>query len=817
MRRFCLSIILVSTAIAPMATAPAAAATTNVASGAAVSLEGGPFFITDQGSGSNEVVNAGTVVDGVFLPRNRVRDRGTVWWDSISTSGQYIRINLQTAAVIESLIVQADDNDAYRVYYLDPGSLTWKLAWEAPNYDTYGWGMQTRPNPANEAQAYKLGQEITTSALKIEGVLTDGDGQFAVSEVQAYGRWVIPPASVKHTLTIKATQGGSVTVPGEGQFQYAEGTEVPIEAKAHGLFGEFAGWTGSPVDLGKVDNSKAAKTSVVVDADYSLQANFQGVLESWSIVYTNSFQSAIGREWSRTNTDVTPAGQRRFLGQFGNETVTLALQNLPRNHAQVRVSFDLLVIRSWDGVDSSYGPDLWALSVRSGPGLIRTTFDNNYFTSQDTHRQSYPREYPDGSSMPQTEAVERNSLGYYWGYDRCDAVYHLTFTFDHSDPTLGLDFWAAGLEDRSNESWGIDNVKVELGRDIVGSPIPPESPPSPEHIEASHPYPSDGARNVVSPVLAWRSEPAATLHDVYFDATQDPKICYGRKMKTTFKVPFPYSPGTKYYWRIDEVKTQGSGEFVSSGKVWSFTTAGLQAHSPYPLDQREWRPSQVHLSWGSGLNAAFHDVYIGTQQRTLNRVDRVTQADYVYPQSLAPGTTYYWRIDEVEADGKTVHSGPVWSFKTPSAIIVDDDAPGDPRPRDPAVSDPAENGTAQHPYDSIQEAIDKSPSTGVILVRDGLYTDRDRSWTGMHSEAKGSRSGASMVLHNASSTARTMDAGSSSTRAKEMKAFWKDSPSPTAIRGRAEGRFNAAPARARGSSTAGLWRTRPMSLERRSF
>ena len=36
---------------------------------------------------------------------------------------------------------------------------------------------------------------------------------------------------------------------------------------------------------------------------------------------------------------------------------------------------------------------------------------------------------------------------------------------------------------------------------------------------------------------------------------------------------------------------------------------------------------------------------------------------------------------------------------------VDDDAPGDPGPGDPVISDPAEDGSAQHPFDAIQEAI----------------------------------------------------------------------------------------------------------------
>ncbi|MFC1605018.1 hypothetical protein ACFL5F_08335, partial [Planctomycetota bacterium] len=35
---------------------------------------------------------------------------------------------------------------------------------------------------------------------------------------------------------------------------------------------------------------------------------------------------------------------------------------------------------------------------------------------------------------------------------------------------------------------------------------------------------------------------------------------------------------------------------------------------------------------------------------------------YAYPDGLVPGTTYYWRIDEVESDGVTKHKGDVWSF-----------------------------------------------------------------------------------------------------------------------------------------------------------
>jgi len=54
-------------------------------------------------------------------------------------------------------------------------------------------------------------------------------------------------------------------------------------------------------------------------------------------------------------------------------------------------------------------------------------------------------------------------------------------------------------------------------------------------------------------------------------------------------------------------------------------------------------------------------------------------------------------------------------------IYVDDDAPSDPRPQDLRRSDPLEDGSADHPFDSIQEAIADAAQDGFILVRPGIY------------------------------------------------------------------------------------------------
>ena len=61
-------------------------------------------------------------------------------------------------------------------------------------------------------------------------------------------------------------------------------------------------------------------------------------------------------------------------------------------------------------------------------------------------------------------------------------------------------------------------------------------------------------------------------------------------------------------------------------------------------------------------------------------------------------------------------------------LCVDDDAPADPGPGNPQISDPLENGSNAHPFDSIQEAIDKAKNGYSVVVRPGSYLSSDQ-WT----------------------------------------------------------------------------------------
>jgi len=96
---------------------------------------------------------------------------------------------------------------------------------------------------------------------------------------------------------------------------------------------------------------------------------------------------------------------------------------------------------------------------------------------------------------------------------------------------------------------------------------------------------------------------------------------------------------------------------------------------PNPPDGAIVRDTWVSLSWSPGDFADSHNIYIGENrdevQAGTGDTFRANQTNmdyaigftgYPYPDGAVKGTTYYWRIEDVEADGVTTHSGPVWSF-----------------------------------------------------------------------------------------------------------------------------------------------------------
>ncbi len=184
--------------------------------------------------------------------------------------------------------------------------------------------------------------------------------------------------------------------------------------------------------------------------------------------YWSDFEQAPGAEWKPATVGTTPGGKRpatKFLGPFGNDKATLTLGRLGA-HDKLRVSLDLYVILSWDGNAGSFGPDVWELSVDGVP-VLHTTFAN--WLGPPPPTQAYPDAHPGGDHPGGHGALEKDALGYLWAGKPMDTVYRLSFEVPHAAEEATIVFSATGLQEITDESWGIDDLSVTP----LASPMPP--------------------------------------------------------------------------------------------------------------------------------------------------------------------------------------------------------------------------------------------------------------------------------------------------------------------------------------------------------
>jgi hypothetical protein len=83
------------------------------------------------------------------------------------------------------------------------------------------------------------------------------------------------------------------------------------------------------------------------------------------------------------------------------------------------------------------------------------------------------------------------------------------------------------------------------------------------------------------------------------------------------------------------------------------------------------------FGWVPGEFSLFEDVYIGqTAELTAANLVSHQPASYKMWYQMVPpllaDQKYYRRIDEVEADGTTIHEGTIWSFTVPDYLPIDD-------------------------------------------------------------------------------------------------------------------------------------------------
>jgi hypothetical protein len=143
----------------------------------------------------------------------------------------------------------------------------------------------------------------------------------------------------------------------------------------------------------------------------------------------------------------------------------------------------------------------------------------------------------------------------------------------------------------------------------------------------------------------------------------------------------------------DHVLSEAEVLGTMTGEPWPY------AYGPVPADGALQEATWVNLAWNPGQLAVSHDVYLGDNFDDVNDGTRDSEVfrgnqtstfyvvgfpGFAYPDGLVPGTTYYWRIDEVnDANPESPWKGDVWSFSIPPKTAYNPDPPDGTEVADP--------------------------------------------------------------------------------------------------------------------------------------
>jgi len=222
-------------------------------------------------------------------------------------------------------------------------------------------------------------------------------------------------------------------------------------------YSEFDGTPSDPVtdpvtdpDPDPTDPTDPPLDLVVLDVDFS-----NGDADGWS------------EDKVTTSSDGTIGG---FLGPFGGETHNQPLKlkvDLDDKSVEARIEFDLYLLDSWDGFDPVFAPEggeqLWI-------GVEGTSISAEVFQvspsgiMRATRGTIAPRK--EGLFKTRMELVSENANigGAAWP----DQIWRVTINIDDPKKKFDLEFRMLSDEPVSNESFGIDNLRISATR---GEPL----------------------------------------------------------------------------------------------------------------------------------------------------------------------------------------------------------------------------------------------------------------------------------------------------------------------------------------------------------
>ena len=122
--------------------------------------------------------------------------------------------------------------------------------------------------------------------------------------------------------------------------------------------------------------------------------------------------------------------------------------------------------------------------------------------------------------------------------------------------------------------------------------------------------------------------------------------------------------------RFENITSWNTDNQVGLSEVRFYSPLGAHACNPEPANKTIVTSiAQTHAEWTAGKDAVVHKVYLGATEDSLELLGAIKGKPELTFSGLVPNADYFWRVDEVNADGVTTE-GAVWSFETKGDLIA---------------------------------------------------------------------------------------------------------------------------------------------------
>ncbi len=463
-------------------------------------------------------------------------------------------------------------------------------------------------------------------------------------------------------------------------------------------------------DRGTGNQNIAATSDYIVGQWYHLALTFDGQDLNFYVdgisqgtrlgtpAYGPALRFDVGRCYEGRGTQLYWAGLvddiRIYSGALSEQEIKSAMLKM---HADIPIPHDMAsdvlrdVVLSWESGVYAVEHDVYLGTVfddvndadRDNPGdvLVSEGQDNNAYE-------------PAGLEFGQT---------YYWRVDEVNAPPNSTI--------FKGEVWSFTVEPVGYPIAGEDIIVTasSLNREDEG----PENTINKSGLDDDDLHSSENTAmwltNITDPNVAWIQYEFDRVHKLYqmlvwnYNSSVEPVVGFGIKEATieysidgvdwaTLGSPheFARGPGSDGYAPNTTVDFGGaSARYVkiTANSNWGgmvnqyglsevrFLSIPVLAREPEPEPGATDVDVDATLSWRPGREAALHDVYLSTDEQAVidGTAPVATVTEPGYAASLDLGSTYYWRIDEVnDAETPTIWQGDIWSLSTQEYLVVDD-------------------------------------------------------------------------------------------------------------------------------------------------